>query len=215
MVTKKEFIQELATDLKPAPSLLSPPLRGALWFYVSLALVGGAMYAIQPFRESALTDLTSPRFVIETLLPLIALFSLGLLAFLLAIPGVFVSKAWQILAFVPFVLFVGSVSLGLFTSASLEPSMVGKRPFCFYEVLGLSWIAVLVMIVLLRRAFVFQKIQTGVMVGLASAAIPMTLMQVACMYVPDHILGHHILPALLIGGVVGGLAPLLFWKKDA
>jgi len=214
LVTKKAFIDELTTDLHPAPSLLSPPLRSALWFYLSLAVLGGVMYVIQPFRDGALTDLLNPRFLVETLLPLVALTMMAFLALLTAIPGVFVSKAWQIVAFVPLVLFILSMVLGVFSFPSLEPSMVGKRPSCFLEVLGLSWIAVLFIVVLLRRAFVFQKVQTGLFVGLASAAIPMTLMQVACMYQPQHALTHHVAPALVVGVLTTVLAPLLFWKKD-
>jgi hypothetical protein len=50
------------------------------------------------------------------------------------------------------------------------------------------------------------------MIGLAAGATPALIMQFACMYVPVHIITHHLLPGLMLG-VIGLIAGKYFLSR--
>jgi hypothetical protein len=90
--------------------------------------------------------------------------------------------------------------------------MAGKRPHCFLEVLIYGAPVLVVGLVLLRRLAPLDRRRTGVVLGAAAGAMPGLLMQLACMYVPEHILTYHIAPAVALA-LLGGLLGPLFLRR--
>jgi hypothetical protein len=63
-------------------------------------------------------------------------------------------------------------------------------------------------LLLLRRLAPLGRWSTGVVAGAAAGSIPALLMQLACIYIPSHILFFHIAPAVvltLLGSLLGRL----------
>jgi hypothetical protein len=92
---------------------------------------------------------------------------------------------------------------------ALAASMRGKRDYCFFETLAYSLPIALVLLMMLKRGCASDSFWAGTMTGLAAAALPAGLMQLACVYEPNHILSHHILPIFIIGlvfAVLGDIA---------
>ena len=88
--------------------------------------------------------------------------------------------------------------------------MLGKREHCYYETLLLSSVPFALGLVVARRRMPLERASVGLLVGVASAAVPALMMQWACMYDPAHILGHHLLPLAFVGaaGALAGWAVL-------
>ena len=78
--------------------------------------------------------------------------------------------------------------------------MLGKRPHCFAETLLYSAPPVIAGLWLLKRRYVLRGARAGALLGLAAGSLPALMMQIACMYSPEHILAFHIGPALAVAG---------------
>jgi hypothetical protein len=85
-----------------------------------------------------------------------------------------------------------------FAYPALEPSMLGKRPYCVFETLIYAIPPVLAGLWLARRRYVLRSSKTGALIGLAAGMMPALFMQLACMYEPSHIMTFHIVPGLAI-----------------
>ena len=55
---------------------------------------------------------------------------------------------------------------------TLEPSMLGKRPGCVFEVLALGLVPFAIAILLLRRRAPLERLWVGGLAGFGAAAIP-------------------------------------------
>jgi len=151
--------------------------------------------------------LASPQFAIETLLGFVAGGIAIQTAFALGIPGWGSPRRRIALSLGLLAFWAGTYIYGLVDPA-LEPSMLGKRPHCLIEVLIYGAPITIAGVLLLRRLAPLGRWSTGFVVGAAAGAIPALLMQVACIYVPSHILLYHIAPALAValsGALAGGL----------
>ena len=60
-----------------------------------------------------------------------------------------------------------------------------------------------------RRLLPLMPRMTGALAGAAAAAIPGALMQFGCMYVPAHILVHHVGPVFVAAAVGFAIGPLV------
>ena len=98
------------------------------------------------------------------------------------------------------------------SSPSLEVSMLGKRPACFVEVLAYGVPVTLVGLLLLRRLAPLERAWTGAVVGAAAGAMPGLLMEIACMYIPAHILPFHLAPIAAVS-LFGALAGRLLLRR--
>jgi hypothetical protein len=78
--------------------------------------------------------------------------------------------------------------------------MQGKREGCWMEVLLCGVPPLLLGLALLRRLAPLSRAWTGALLGAAAGALPGLLMQLACMYVPAHILSHHLAPIAVVAG---------------
>ena len=205
------LIQSLTADLKPMRPRTAIWTPALIWLIFSWLYVIAITLHIGPLREGALQALThSPHFALETFAGLIAGGLFAVLAFAESIPGA--QKKWLFwLALSAAVLWVGSYVIGLVAPA-LEPSRIGKRPHCVLEAYLYSGPPLILGYTLLFRRYPINSIRTGFFMGLSAGAIPALLMQISCMYMPAHILTHHIgpiLPIAVLGGVLG------YWfRKD-
>jgi hypothetical protein len=207
---RQSLIEDLVADLKPVarPGRIWPLLTA--WLTLSWVVVLIAMLLVAPFRPGAFQQLLSvPRFFIENLIGLLSFALLALAAFKLAIPGRARLPGSLWLPLLLMAAWIAAYLLDLF-APSLTPSMLGKRPWCFVEVLAFGAPVLLFALFQLRRLAPIHRRGRGFLIGLAAGAIPGSLMQLACMYQPGHILTHHIAPIFalgLVGALVGSYWP--------
>lgn len=202
MKNKHDFINSLANDLKPVHRLTPASLRLLVWAFLIGISVVGIMLFIQPFRSDFLSQLGANRFTLESLSLFVSAFLCAYLALHASEPGRKkpTTLAWLMIA--GLVTYALSLAYGYLGHPSLAPSMAGKRPSCFYEVLALSWPGIVLLTYLMRQGLFMTNSRLLSYVALAGAIIPAALMQVACMYIPEHILLSHILPVALIYGII-------------
>jgi hypothetical protein len=189
------------TPVTPHASLVGP---AAAWWVISWLWVIAATLAYGPLRPGALAALGSvPHFAAESLLGLLAGLLITWIGFAESVPGM-ARRSLALLAVAIGGLWVTSYLAG-FVVPALEPSMAGKRPHCFFETLVYALPPIVVGVWMLRRRYALRAVRAGALIGLAAGSLPALLMQVACMYSPEHILLFHIGPGLAMG-VVGAAA---------
>jgi hypothetical protein len=202
-----DLIRQLADELRPAPRLRAPRHLASLWGAGAWLFVVAATIAVQPLRPGFLDQLlASPRFAGETLFGLLAGALAIWTAFAVGTPGRS-QRRWIVLALGGLALWACVYAYGL-VSPALEASMLGKRQVCFLEVLLYGVPTLAVGLLLLRRLAPLERWSAGLLLGTAAGAMPGLLMQLACMYVPSHILSHHLGPVLglaLLGALAGPL----------
>ena len=191
------LIQSLSSDLKPVAPAANVDRLAGVWLLVSALYVVLVTHLFGPIRPNALSQLASePRCLIETMLGALALAVMGFVAFRAAIPGALNTRLVS-LGIGLLLLWLSSYVVGLFSPA-LEPSMLGKRDHCFSETLIYALPPVVVAFTLIRRLYPLSPVRTVMAFSVAAAMMPALYMQIACMYVPAHILLFHILPGFLV-----------------
>ena len=206
MYNPNDFIENLSADIKPVKRLLSPMTRMSLWYGFCFLVVIVAMLGIQPFRPGFASQFGHFKFALETLFAFAPGLTLGLVALRLSVPGDSVSRLKLILYLLPAFLFPMFLLYGHWVEPSLAPTMAGKRPFCFYEILIGGWVPVAILFFLVRKGYAFGSRFHAFAIGFAGASIPAAMMQIACMYDPYHALTHHVYPLLVIAGVMALVA---------
>ena len=207
--TREELIDELADDLTPTRGPRRVESLVAIWLVVSWLLVIGVTLWTAPLRENWLGQLlSSPRFLVECLLGLLAGGATIAGAFALGVPGPGRALRRLLLPLGLLGLWVGAYLLDLFLPA-LEPSPAGMRNGCTFQVVIYGLPPLLLGLAFLRRLAPLDRAWTGAVVGAAAGAIPALLMQLACMYVPEHILVHHLAPVLLLVALGAGLGAVV------
>lgn len=194
------LIANLSKDLAP----VSPPPNinkvAVVWFLLSAIYVIAVTHVFGPLRSNALSQLaTEPRFLLETMLGVAAIFWTSLLAFRSAVPAI-LTKKFAVIGMVLMVLWLAQYVIG-FISPALEPSRLGKRTYCYFETLVYALPVILSGLFLVRRYYPLRPVRTAMFIGLSAGMMPALYMQLACMYEPAHILSFHILPGLMIVGV--------------
>ncbi len=205
----RSLISNLSRDLAPVSK---PPKINRLamaWFLLSACYVIAVTGLFGPIRPGALAQLvTQPRFLFETMLGVAAILWVSLLAFRSAVPAA-LSRQFAATGIVLMVLWLSQYVIGIFSPA-LEPSTLGKRPYCIYETMVYALPVMLAGLYLVRRLYPLHPVRTGVSIGLVAGMLPALYMQFACMYEPVHILVFHISPGLLMLGVGAGFAAV--WR---
>jgi len=209
--SRRNFIDNLTTELTPAHAV-NTRVSAMYWFASAFALAIIIFSLTGPFRSGAVNSLlTSPQFFIETIIGLIAVITLIYTAFEMAIPAPrnkVLILTWPALTLSSW---IGLYLFGL-TQPALEPSMLGKREFCYVETILYSVPALLLGLGWVKRQWPTEPVQTGALVGVAAGVVPAMIMQFACMYEPMHILTEHILPGLSVG-LVGALLGFIVLKR--
>jgi len=191
------LIDALAEDLKPVSRVANANTVAIAWFTCAALYTVVITHLLGPIRPNALTQLTSePRFLAETLLGLFAIAGFSLTAFRGGIPGALNTRLLST-ATVLLALWLLSFITGLFYP-TLEPSMLGKRDHCVVETFIYALPPMVAACYLLRKMYPLRPLQTAMAFSIAAGMLPALYMQLACMYVPDHILKFHILPGLAV-----------------
>lgn len=201
--------ETLISNLSSNLEAVSPPPNinrlATTWFLLSAVYVVAVTHLFGPIRPGAYSQLgTEPRFLLETMLGVAAILWISLLAFRSAIPAA-LSKRFATGGLVLMMLWLVQYVIGL-VSPALEPSMLGKRNYCYYETVVYSLPVILAGLFFVRRLYPLRPVRTAMSVGLAAGMLPALYMQLACMYQPSHILKLHILPGLLMVGVGAAIA---------
>jgi hypothetical protein len=210
--SRSELIREISQQPAPDTRLRGPFQLALLWWCGAWIVVVAATLAVQPMRPGFIGQLlASPRFAIETLLGFTAGGVAILTAFALGIPGWGSHRRWMALCLALLAFWASTYIYGLVNPA-LEPSMSGKRPHCFVEVLIYGAPILAAGLWLLRRLAPLDRWSAGVATGVAAGVIPGLLMQLACIYIPSHILTFHIAPAMALA-LFGSLAGRLLLRR--
>jgi len=197
MSSREDLISALSSDLQSVRPVVNIDLMAAAWLVLSALYVVAATHWFGPIRPNAFSQLAAePRFLVETLCGVAAITLTAFTAFRAAIPGALTSR-FAIVALVLMGVWLACYGIGL-VSPALEPSMLGKRAHCIWETFVYGLPPVLLAFVFTRRLYPLQPLQTAMAFGLAAGMIPALYMQIACMYVPAHLLQFHILPGLMV-----------------
>ena len=210
--TREQLISTLSADLRPTLRPAGRAATVALWLFGSALFSAGMLLLDGPFRPGFAQQLaSSPRFLLESLLGMVTIVSLGVAGLRLAIPDIRPLReriGW------PLVLLAAWLALYAygFHTPSLPPSMDGKRAQCLLESALVGVPALIWGLGLARRWWPLHGAWTGLLLGCASGAMPALLMQWACMYSPAHIFLYHLGPGLALGAV-GALAGAVLLRK--
>lgn len=197
MNRQDSLIDSLACDLTPVRTVKSIDALALSWLLLSAIYVVAVTHMLGPVRENATLQLISePRFLMESLLGFMAITTTALAAFRGAVPGA-ARKPLVTLSIVLMILWMANYAIGL-VAPTLEPSMLGKRDHCFMETLLYALPPMLAALYLVRRLYPLKPIQTAIGFSLAAGMLPALYMQIACMYVPEHILKFHIIPGIMV-----------------
>ena len=203
--SRDDLISALSSGLEPVQRAVHVDRVAALWLLVSALYVIGITHWLGPIRPNAMTQLASePRFLVETLTGVLAIVVVGLASFRAAIPGA-LSVRFATAGAILMALWLAGCVFGL-VSPALEPSMLGKRPYCVWETFAYALPPMLLGFVLVRRLYPLQPVKTAMSFSLVAGMIPALYMQIACMYMPVHILKFHIIPGLLVSVVGAAIA---------
>ena len=208
------LISKLSQDLAPVSP---PPAINKLamaWFLLSAIYVVAVTHLFGPARPGAFAQLgTEPRFLLETLLGVVAILWFSLVAFRSAIPAA-LGRRFAIAGVVLMALWLAQYVIG-FVSPALEPSKLGKRNYCYFETMVYSVPVILAGFYIVRRLYPLNPRRTAMSIGLVSGMLPALYMQLACMYEPLHILAFHVLPGLLMVGVSAGIATYWHLRRQS
>ncbi len=211
MSNSDNLIKKLSAELKPF-RLVRPSLGvAAQWCLIATLITALVTFLIAPFRPGVLTQLVeSPRYATEIALGALLVFLAAWNLLALSIPG---QNAKLIATYTVTVLLA---LIGLQGYSYLEPStttsMIGKRPFCFYEGLIYGFVLIISLMVLARRRAPFGRLGISALSGIAAVGITSTLMNLACMYEPYHIFTHHFAPVLPLSALALFLSAVFIRK---
>ena len=201
----KTLISELSSGLAPVAPPRNIDLIALVWFLLSTLFVVVVTLLIDPIRPGALMQLASkPRFLLETMLGVAAILWISLAAFRSAIPGALTGRFATIGLFL-IALWLIQYLIGLISPA-LEPSTLGARHHCWLEAMIYSLPVIVAGLFIVHRNYPLRPVRAGMFVGLVAGLLPALFMQLACMYVPLHIIMFHIMPGLLMAAVSVGIA---------
>lgn len=192
-----KLIESLSSGLQPVRRPLSANLTALLWLITSVGFVIGITSWFGPIRANALSQLaTEPRFLLEMALGAVAIAFIAVMAFRTAVPGA-ATRRGVLIGLGLILLWLANYVLDLAYPA-LQSSMLGKREHCVVETFLFALPPACLALLLSRRFFPLRPVYSAFLFCLAAAMLPALYMQLACMYVPAHILQMHILPGLLV-----------------
>lgn len=203
MRDRKQLISTLVDDLSVKPRQLPILITALLWWLLSWAYVALTTLMMGPFRPSAYYDIThSQHFQVESLIGLLAGLLMAVVAWYGSVPGA-LSRRMLMGAYLLAIIWIGFYVAGFLNPSlsALEPSMLGKREYCYLEAFVSTFPPTLIGCFYVAKRFPLKTLQTGMLMGLAAGMMPALIMQFACMYEAEHTLTHHILPGIINGGV--------------
>jgi hypothetical protein len=184
------------------------------WLVLNFLIAFVLVYLGGPFRDGSLRQAgENIQFLLESIIGLVAIIALGITAIRSGIPAGGSFSRRYAPALLVLLVWIGFYFVGIWHPA-LEPSMVGKRDnLCYLETLIYGLPSLLVGLYLLSRLWPTNGGWSGLMVGLVAGMTPALLMQFACMYIPLHIIMHHLLPGLVLA-ITGLLLGKIYLYKS-
>ncbi|MEP6391648.1 MAG: NrsF family protein [Halioglobus sp.] len=209
-MSRGDLINSLSADLEPVKPVAGTNLLTATWLLLGVAYVMIAALVLGPVRPGVFEQLVgNPRFLLETIYGVGVFTLVAMVAFRSAIPAA-LTRTLKRVAIIAVIVWVVNFLYALINPA-LEPSMVGKRPHCYLETLVYALPPMLFAIYRQQQLYPLKPRDSALWAGLAAGLIPAWYMQVACMYLPKHVLLFHILPGLAMAGV--GVLMWLLWQR--
>jgi hypothetical protein len=205
---REDLIHDLVADLRP---VRRPGRIGGLllvWLLFASAYSVLVVLATGPLRAGALQNIwREPAFGFETVLAAAAIIALAYATLAMAIPGAVMSGSRLALPLGVTAAWVCVYVIGLWYPAH-PVSTLGARNHCLWQVVLFSVPSFVLLLWMTRRLLPFMPRTTSALGGAVAAAIPGALMQFGCMYVPAHILTHHLGPVLIVAIIGFALGPL-------
>lgn len=212
---RQTLIDDLVGDLKPVERPGRIGVAAATWLAVATVYSIVIVAATGPIREGALAHLVEiPTFGAETLVAVLAIGIATWAALRSAVPGAHGPVRALARGFVPLAIWAAIYVVGLKYPAH-PVSTLGARDDCIWQVVLYSLPPLAFMLYLARRQFPLWPRTTAMLAGAAAAAIPGALMQFGCMYVPSHILTHHLSPILVMAAVGALIGPPVLRSRAA
>lgn len=208
---KQAFIKDLADQHRRRRPLMLPSLRALIWFAVAFLVSAAWMHNEQAFRPGFAGQLAHhPLFLIEIACALLFCAWGAYLLMVRATPGERLPRRAVAGLCILGALFIAAFASS-FTHLAPESTMVGKRDACWHEIVIYGGVCLLMFVVMIRRGWVRFTWRLGWLYGLIAGLIPAALMQLACMYVPEHSLKFHYLPVLILVPI--GVLAMRFVRK--
>jgi hypothetical protein len=209
----EKLITSLVNDLEPVKPSAGIVLPFQLWLVMVVLFSGGLAWLNGPYREGALGQLASSlQFSLETIVGCLAIVVMAFMAFRSAIPSGLSEFKQRALPISLLFVWVAFYIYGIIDPA-LEESMAGKRDHCYLETMLLAALPLLVGLFWARGLWPTNKMQTGLLFGMAAGSIAAMVMQFACMYDPLHTMLFHVFPGLTMG-VIGAFLAKKVIKLD-
>ena len=205
---RQQLIEDLAADLVPVRSPGRTGRVATLWLVAAVFYTTVIIFVSGPIRAGGFANLIEyPLFGVETLTAAAAIVALAIATLRSAIPG----PGHPLLRAAP-AIGVGLLWLTFYVVGLWKPvhpaSTLGVRDHCILQGLFFSLPSMALMLYYARGLMPLSPRVTGALAGAAAAAIPAAWMQLACMYMPSHILSHHLPPIIelaLVGALLGPL----------
>ena len=192
-----DLIDAISRELAPVKRPLDIDLTASLWLVGSGIAVVLMTLLVGPIRPGALAQLLDePRFLAETVLGVAAIVWLGLAGFRASVPGALAPRS-ALPGFALALLWIAMCVAGLAFPA-LEPSMAGKRAYCYLETFAYGVPCAAAALVLTRLRYPLRPVYAALESSLAAGIMPALFMQIACMYAPAHFLQFHLLPGAVV-----------------
>lgn len=210
---RKELIEDLSADLTTVKSPGKTGLRTVGWLLIATLYSTIIILVSGPVRADSFANvLRIPLFGLETLVASAAIVALTMAALRTAIPDQRHPLKRAVPALVIGLLWVGFYVVGLWEP--IHPvSMLGKRDHCVWQGLFFSFPSMALLLYYIRGLMPLWSRTTSALAGAAAGAIPAAWMQFACMYVPSHILTHHIGPIIALAGIGALVGPLALRRE--
>lgn len=211
--TRDNYISQLVADLPQGSKPIHINRWLSVWLLCSWLFVLFAMLIVGSFRPQVLQQLSEhPRFLLETVVGLVAVVAMSVVALRSAIPaGLVKPLVWFSAG--TFLLWFANYVFALYVP-TMESSMSGKRVHCAWETLLYGLPPLFLGLWLINRGYVLNRWSSGLSIGIAAGFIPAWFMQLGCMYDAKHTLLLHMGPALLLTFVALGLS-WIWLRADA
>lgn len=211
--SRKTLIADLAGDLKPVSRAGKTGRWLVGWLTVAFVYTAAVTLATGPMREGGFAALvTEPAYGLEIAVALTAVILLGWAALRTAIPAE-PSRSSLLLPLVALSSWVLLLVVGFSTEPALATSMLGKREHCFMQSILFSVPSYVLLLLAARRLLPLQPRVTGALAGAAAAALPAAMMQLACMYEPEHALVYHVSAIPVLASVGALVGPMLLARR--
>lgn len=203
----KDFISQLAKDLKPVKVLLSSEKRTFIWIFSNLIFTASLMFIFSPIESSSWQRFSNPLFVFESVIMFLAIIALTYQALLSIIPGSYDQKNQLRLSY-PFILWLFYFIFKIIFNIELSDDI--HRDKCAMQVIYFSFLPMIQFIYFFHKGVLFESNRTFLLASSAASLFGAWLMNVFCNSSPIHHLFAHYLPATLFIFIYMGIYKKVF-----